>query len=232
MKQRNNIVILCSQTHLTPTLMAVSRTLFKDIKKTLINEKNTYSFMERSRLMVLCNMIYSCLVAQNCGIQKIGEQVSKVNGKDSETGVKQVKRGLKSEYSDYELHFSTCGGILWNQPTPSDRLQSYSLRALKKFAIQSQPHIRFGVEIGPSLIHFRTAFSDDTYKGGWFGIGHDIVHKKMVKNSLGLSMRAKVEMPFARGFGTELAIVSNINKHQNYIGVEVLILTGWVRNRL
>ena len=124
------------------------------------------------------------------------------------------------------------GGILWNQPTPSDRLQSYSLRALKKFAIQSQPHIRFGVEIGPSLIHFRTAFSDDTYKGGWFGIGHDIVHKKTVKNSLGLSMRAKVEMPFARGFGTELAIVSNINKHQNYIGVEVLILTGWVRNRL
>ena len=107
MKQRNNIVTLCSQTHLIPILMAVSRTLFKDIKKALINEKNNYTSMERSRLMVLCNMIYSCLVTQNCSIQKMGEHVSKVNKKNSETGVKQVKRWLQSKYSDYNLHFFT-----------------------------------------------------------------------------------------------------------------------------
>jgi hypothetical protein len=107
MKQPNNLVILCSQTHLITILMAVSRTLFKDIKKALINEKNNYSSTARSRLMVLCNMIYSCLVTQNCSIQKMGEHIAKVNNKNSETGVAQAKRWLQSEYSDYKLHFFT-----------------------------------------------------------------------------------------------------------------------------
>ena len=87
--------------------MAVSRTLFKDIKKALINEKNNYSSTARARLMVLCNMIYSCLVTQNCSIQKMGEHIAKVNNKNSETGVAQAKRWLQSEYSDYKLHFFT-----------------------------------------------------------------------------------------------------------------------------
>jgi hypothetical protein len=107
MKQRNNLVILCSQTHLISILMAVSRTLFKDIKRNLISEKNVYAPAVRERLMVLCHMIYSCLVTQNCSIQKMGEHIATVDEKDSESGVKQAKRWLKSQYTDYDLHFFT-----------------------------------------------------------------------------------------------------------------------------
>ncbi len=153
------------------------------------------------------------------------------------TGALPSGWGASVSFGQYNIDASSrvglsSRGVLWNQPTPSDRLQSYSLRVLKKFTIQSQAHVRFSIEIGPSLIHLRTAFRDDNYAGTWLGIGKDIVHKKIVDNSLGLSMRAKIEMPFARAFGAEFALVSNINKHQNYIGVEVLVLTGWVRNKL
>ena len=153
------------------------------------------------------------------------------------TGALPSGWGASMSFGQYNIDASSrvgesSRGVLWNQPIASDRLQSYSLRALKKFSIQSQAYVKFGVEIGPSLIHFRTAFRDDSYKGAWLGIGKEIIHEKIVENSVGLSMRAKIEMPIARTFGGEFALVSNINKHQNYIGLEFLILTGWVRNKL
>ncbi len=51
--------------------------------------------MTKAHLMVLCSMIYSCLVTQNCSIQKMGEYISEVNKKDSESGVKQARRWFK-----------------------------------------------------------------------------------------------------------------------------------------
>ena len=37
----------------------------------------------------------------------MGEHIATVDKKDSESGVKQAKRWLKSQYTDYDLHFFT-----------------------------------------------------------------------------------------------------------------------------
>lgn len=85
--------------------MTGSKTLYKDITKILINPKISYSKSSLAKLKVLISMLYALLSKKKASLQSIGETVGKHHDKQSESGVKQVKRWLKSKYTDFHSHF-------------------------------------------------------------------------------------------------------------------------------
>jgi hypothetical protein len=112
---------------------------------------------------------------------------------------------------------------------PVDELYSLSIRILREFPLSAKL-IRFGVECGPSLIlYIRAHFLYDIHGGGNYS-NYGITYS--YQYSAGLSLRAKAEFPLTRFLGLELAAISNINKYQSYVGVDLNLTLGYVRDRI
>ncbi len=112
---------------------------------------------------------------------------------------------------------------------PVDELNSLSIRLLREFPI-SVKFIRFGVECGPSLILYNRAHFIYEIHGGAYGGNYGIHYS--FQYSAGLSLRAKAEFPLTRFLGLEIAAISNINKYQSYVGVDLNLTLGYVRDRI
>ena len=66
---------------------------------------------------------------------------------------------------------------------------------------------------------------------GSFGPPNNKDHK-LKQETVGLSLRAKVEFPLTKVIGIELAATSNINKLKSYVGGEIHLTIGLVRGKL
>ncbi len=112
---------------------------------------------------------------------------------------------------------------------PYDNIGSFSIRVMKEFDPFSK-FIRFGIEIGPSLVLYEKLVFKP-YNSSNLG-DKNYETSTITENSLGLSLRVKIEIPAARILGVEIAAISNINKYQSYVGYELHYMIGCVRDKI
>ncbi len=112
--------------------------------------------------------------------------------------------------------------------SPKDYVKTYNLRPSITFPTKLKL-IRFGFELGPSLVKTEIAYKvfDDSQQGfrPW-----KLHYNK--NQSLGFSYVSKIEFPVSRYFGLQAACVGNLNKYRSFLGVEIHAVFGIVRDRL
>jgi hypothetical protein len=113
-----------------------------------------------------------------------------------------------------------------------DNITAVSLRCVKDFPSHYK-ELRFGVEAGPSYVKTDVAdhFVLNSVGCNDFGCPPNYLYTRVNHNSVGLSLKAKLEFPFTVPFGLEIGLTSNINAYRSYFGVESLITLGYVRER-
>ncbi|MBI3232699.1 MAG: hypothetical protein HYZ42_01420 [Bacteroidetes bacterium] len=111
----------------------------------------------------------------------------------------------------------------------SDYLDSYSIKLVKEFP-SSYKMFRCGVEGGLSIVQYRTAHFTYIPSTGFLESNYETNYTK--QNTVGLSLRARASIPVFRLLGVELAAVSNINPIKSYIGGELHIILGLVRQKI
>ncbi len=109
---------------------------------------------------------------------------------------------------------------------PVDYVQIISIKVLKEFAT-SNKKLRFGIEAGPAWVNYNaTKFEHNS--SGIFSSNYET--SRIKKNTVGISLRAKAEFPFTKYFGLECAGFTNINNSRSFIGIELCLTFGLVRN--
>ena len=107
----------------------------------------------------------------------------------------------------------------------TDQLTMKSVR-LKKVFPSLDPMIRFGIEAGPSLVEYQeTLYQKDNRRTNTYN------SSSSTKQTIGLSLLAKVEFPFLRTLGLEFAVVSNLNLLRTFVGIRFHIIIGVLHTR-
>jgi len=116
---------------------------------------------------------------------------------------------------------------------PRDYVKMLSLTLIREFPT-SNKKIRFGIETGPSWNYYKiTKFTpqDATPTRGWWNFTPSNYSKTYdITNSIGMSLRAKVDILFSKALGMEFAIFSNINAVRPLFGLECYFIFGKLRN--
>jgi hypothetical protein len=112
---------------------------------------------------------------------------------------------------------------------PTDNITTYSVRLIREFPIYTKL-IRLGIEGGVSLIEYQKAHFAPNPNPGWFGSNYIVTHSN--ENTAGLSFKGKAEFPLSRFLGCEIALISNVNEYQSYVGAELHFTLGLVRDRM
>jgi hypothetical protein len=126
--------------------------------------------------------------------------------------------------SDYYSGFSF---FSWGYKA-TDYLYTYSARLMKEFPISTKL-VRFGIEGGPSIICYKMASFTPVLNPGLFSRNYDISHS--ANSSLGFSFRCKAEFPIVRFIGFEIGIISNINEYKSFVGAEIHLTLGLLREK-
>jgi hypothetical protein len=121
------------------------------------------------------------------------------------------------------------GLCLFGNCKPNDNLTSTSLRVMREFPTKTKL-IRFGIEGGFSFVGYKKAHFSYNSNQGFFDSNYIVTYSQ--KYSGGVSLRLKAEFPFTRFAGLELAMVSNINPYLSYVGMELTMTLGVVRDRI
>ncbi len=110
--------------------------------------------------------------------------------------------------------------------TPGDEIYVFSACFVKAFPSKTTRLVRFAVEGGPAWINYSEAhFSESS---GWFS-NYNVSYTS--KNTAGLTLRAKLELPLSQAVGFELALMGNINPVRSFAGFELYLTLGRVRDR-
>ncbi len=126
----------------------------------------------------------------------------------------------KNRPADY-----TGSGLLFDN---KNRVNDYSyvvaLRALKEIPSDSK-HLKFGIEAGPAWIHTSTAdhFIPVT---GWHFFSANYTYERVKDNSIGLSLRGKIEWSATRLTGFELGLNATISEAKSYFGIDLIETFG------
>jgi len=112
---------------------------------------------------------------------------------------------------------------------PRDKVNFISLKLLKEFP-SSGKKVEYAIEAGPSLVNQKIAqfsINPNYPNGGIWGLPVNKYIKSYAKEeSIGISLRAKVEFPIVSYFGIEFAIISEINRLQSFTGLECCLNLG------
>jgi hypothetical protein len=125
-----------------------------------------------------------------------------------------------------ELPANYTGSFFGN---PSDNLSAYSVRLIREFPTHTKL-IRIGIEGGLSFIEYQKAHFAPNLNPGWFGSNYIVTQS--IENTAGLSLKGKAEFPLSRFLGCEIALISNFNEYQSYVGAELHFMLGLVRDRM
>ena len=117
---------------------------------------------------------------------------------------------------------------------PKDYIQMLSLTLIREFPT-SNHKIRFGIETGPSWNYYKiTKFTPQKATQsnffGWISTSSNHSRTYDITNSIGMTLRAKVDILFSKALGMEFAIFSNINAVRPLIGLECYFIFGKIRN--
>lgn len=137
-----------------------------------------------------------------------------------------------AEYTAKNLPPAYSGGLqIFGDNTPHDYLEVNSLLLVRQFKMRN-PRMRFAVEAGPAWVRSITKdFMPISRPGAWFDIGPNYETSNTYKENIGLSFRAKMEVPLARILSAELALFGNINNIKPIAGAEICLNFGKIRNK-
>jgi hypothetical protein len=109
---------------------------------------------------------------------------------------------------------------------PNDLLDIFSITVLREFKTK-QKNVKFGLEAGPSWVRYRVA----EYQGhtNFWGYDYYEVTYNPALESLGLFLRAKVNLNVARAVAFEFAAFGNINPYRSFAGLELSVNFGYLR---
>jgi hypothetical protein len=118
---------------------------------------------------------------------------------------------------------------------PKDYISSVSFNVVNSFNSNNKS-IRFGFELGPSWVIYRKA--EFKFNPGYDPSGNNILggyylyEKSHTRsNTLGLSLRAKMEFLVRRHTGFELAAFACFNKYKSVLGLEMDFMIGKIGYR-
>jgi len=109
---------------------------------------------------------------------------------------------------------------LWRTP-PYDYVFILSLNLIREFPAPKNT-LRYGIEAGPSWINYQKADLSN-YKDVYS-------YNHTISNTIGLSLRGKVEFLLNRSIGIEIAAFTNINCINSVIGIECFFHFGRLRD--
>jgi hypothetical protein len=134
-------------------------------------------------------------------------------------------KNLPPDYYDFVLFMPFLSNGL-----PSDNVNVLSFNLIKEFPTRSKL-IRFGIEMGPSLVNYKIAnFRPVSNPIPFLGSNYDIIRDK--QSTVGLSLRLKAEFPLTRFAGLEIAAYTNVNGLQSVSGIELICLNlGLLREK-
>jgi hypothetical protein len=114
-----------------------------------------------------------------------------------------------------------------------DDIYTTSFRVIKEFPSTNTRQIRFGLEAGPSIV--KTSFPDHFVPNPTpcdiFGCPSNYIYERVEEQTVGLSLKAKLEFPLAVPFGFEMGLSSNINRNRTFVAYEFLVNLGYLRER-
>ena len=172
------------------------------------------------------------LIRSGFSIEDIGAEIG-VNfilsnnwgGSLSLSGLQQEAKELPSNYSS--------GSFLgyYSRVYPLDKMKAYSFRVVRVFPSKTKK-LRFGLEGGLSLVEHTTAhFAFTGVSSTFWGSSSNYKTSYFTKNTLGVSFKAKLELPVARWVGFEFAAITDINSYRSYFGGEVGLIVGLLRGK-
>ena len=132
----------------------------------------------------------------------------------------QFAANLPSDYSSGLCIFGAC--------IPIDELSMYSFRIMKEFLTPTY-WFRLGAEAGFSYLKFSRANFVPHHTSGLLDLSSNYTTNNKKSESIGLSLRAKIEFPLCRFVGCEFSVISNVNKYKSLTGVEFHITAGLLR---
>jgi hypothetical protein len=115
------------------------------------------------------------------------------------------------------------------QDLGTDKLKDVSARLVKELPVKIKV-LRFALEGGASVIHYRCAHFTPVPNPGWFGSNYDVTYTH--NTGIGVSLRAKAEFPVTRYAGFEVALISDINQYYSFLGTEIHLTFGILRDRI
>jgi hypothetical protein len=134
-------------------------------------------------------------------------------------------KNLPNDYVDLVLFvpFLTNG-------LPTDDIVVLTINAVKEFPTGLKL-IRFGIEFGPSLVFAKveefTPVENPLFP--FFGSNYEVTHDK--RNTVGFSLRGKIEFPLTRFAGLQVLLHTNLNSIRSVFGGEFGVTLGLVRER-
>ncbi|MCF8429278.1 MAG: hypothetical protein K9G64_04025 [Bacteroidia bacterium] len=129
-----------------------------------------------------------------------------------------------NEWQSDNLPSNYARGIMNNIPV--DFINSFAIRVVKIFP-NIDNKIRFGLAGGLNLMQYEKKYFVINPYPGWFGSNYNEIYTD--KYSIGISLKAKVEFCLFKYLGLQVAVISNINQYQPYIGGEIQLITGKLR---
>jgi hypothetical protein len=110
---------------------------------------------------------------------------------------------------------------------PNDKYHIISLSAVKNFLFNTK-YLRAGIEFGPSVVIGQIAYYTPVIDPVPF-LGSNYEMERANKVVAGISARGKLECPALSVVGIELALFTNINRFNSFIGGDFCINLGLVR---
>jgi len=118
------------------------------------------------------------------------------------------------------------GLIILGDGIPDEYIKTVTLRALKEVPTDAAS-IRFGFEVGPAFESKRT-LENFRKKTEWLSANYS--YDQVTHRSLGLSIKGKMEFPISKYFGFEFGLTSNLYAQRSYLGFDLLLTLGQLRD--
>ena len=119
--------------------------------------------------------------------------------------------------------------------SPKDYVSIISINLVKELSTP-KTNFRYGFEAGPSWVSYSKAelelnpnYHPDDGSGWWFST-YKYYKSHIPTNTIGLSLKAKMEFLSGRHIGFDVALFSNINSIKTVIGIEGCFHFGKVRD--
>lgn len=129
---------------------------------------------------------------------------------------------LPADYSPGFCLFGSC--------TPQDNVTAIDLRLAREWQT-GDPHIRFGLEAGPSYITYLRNSFQPYQSTGWFSLGSNYTAEQHKMHTIGASCRGRLQVPITPHFGIELAAFANVNRFKSFGAGELHLVFGYLRPR-
>lgn len=114
---------------------------------------------------------------------------------------------------------------------PRTTVNFSTVSIIQKFSTAHQ-RIRFGTEIGISLVELKTPYFKYVRATTWLGESGYRIDNYTTEKATGIRLRASVDWLLTRSLGLELGIKSNINSLRSDLGVDIKFTTGFLRKRV